>query len=89
MFGIQSWIALPQGHEETAPSFQHFDATSLPVVEDGGVRARIIAGSAFGRTSPVGTLSEWLDAEVLLGAGARAPLDPDQEVRAITINCHP
>ncbi len=69
MFGIQSWIALPQGHEETAPSFQHFDATSLPVVEDGGVRARIIAGSAFGRTSPVGMLSEWLYAEVLLGAG--------------------
>jgi len=69
MFGIQSWIALPQGHEETAPSFQHFDAASLPVVEDGGVRARIIAGSAFGRTSPVGMLSEWLYAEVLLGAG--------------------
>jgi redox-sensitive bicupin YhaK (pirin superfamily) len=85
MFGIQSWIALPQGHEETAPSFQHFDATSLPVVEDGGVRARIIAGSAFGRTSPVGMLSEWLYAEVLLGEGASAPLDPDQEERAIYV----
>jgi redox-sensitive bicupin YhaK (pirin superfamily) len=85
MFGIQSWIALPQGHEETAPSFQHFDAMSLPVVEDGGVRARIIAGSAFGRTSPVGMLSEWLYAEVLLGEGASAPLDPDQEERAIYV----
>jgi redox-sensitive bicupin YhaK (pirin superfamily) len=85
MFGIQSWIALPQGHEETAPSFQHFDATSLPVVEDGGVRARIIAGSAFGRTSPVGMVSEWLYAEVLLGEGASAPLDPDQEERAIYV----
>jgi len=36
MFGIQSWIALPQQHEEMAPSFQHFDAASLPTVEDGG-----------------------------------------------------
>jgi redox-sensitive bicupin YhaK (pirin superfamily) len=85
MFGIQSWIALPQAHEETAPSFQHFDATSLPVIEDAGVRARVIAGSAFGRTSPVGMLSPWLYAEVALAAGASAPLDPDQEERAIYV----
>ncbi len=85
MFGIQSWIALPQAQEETDPSFQHFDATSLPIVEDGGVRARVIAGSAFGRKSPVGMLSEWLYAEVMLAAGASAPLDPDQEERAIYV----
>ena len=85
MFGIQSWIALPQAHEETEPSFQHFDAASLPSIEDGGVKARVIAGSAFGRTSPVGMLSEWLYAEVVLAAGASAPLDPDQEERAIYV----
>src|SRR5262252_2853538 len=64
LFGIQSWIALPQAHEETSPSFQHFDPVSLPTVEDRGLRARVIAGSAFGRTSPVGMLSEWLYVEV-------------------------
>jgi redox-sensitive bicupin YhaK (pirin superfamily) len=85
MFGIQSWIALPQAHEETAPSFQHFDAARLPVIEDGGVHARVIAGSAFGKTSPVGMLSPWLYAEVVLAAGASAPLDPDQEERAIYV----
>jgi len=85
MFGIQSWIALPQADEETAPTFQHFDAASLPVVEDGGVWARVIAGSAFGRTSPVGMLSEWLYAEVVLDPGARAPLDPGHEERAIYV----
>ena len=85
MFGIQSWIALPQAHEETAPSFQHFDAGSLPLIEDGGVRARVIAGSAFGKTSPVGMLSQWLYAEVVLAPGASAPLDPDQEERAIYV----
>ena len=85
MSGIQSWIALPQAHEETAPSFQHFDAASLPLMEDGGVKARVIAGSAFGRTSPVGMLSEWLYAEVVLAPGASAPLDPDQEERAIYV----
>jgi redox-sensitive bicupin YhaK (pirin superfamily) len=85
MFGIQSWIALPQAHEETAPSFQHFDAASLPVVEERGLWARIIAGAAFGQRSPVGMLSDWLYAEVVLEAGATAPLDPDTEERAIYV----
>jgi redox-sensitive bicupin YhaK (pirin superfamily) len=85
LFGIQSWIALPQAHEETDPAFLHFDAASLPTLEDRGVRARVIAGSAFGRTSPVSMLSEWLYAEVVLAQGANAPLDPDQEERAIYV----
>jgi redox-sensitive bicupin YhaK (pirin superfamily) len=85
MYGIQSWIALPEAHEETAPSFQHFDAAKLPIIADGGMWARVIAGSAFGQTSPVGMLSDWLYAEVVLDAGARAPLDPDQEERAIYV----
>ena len=56
MSGIQSWVALPVAQEETAPSFQHFSAASLPVVTDRGVWARVIAGSAFGpppRSHPV------------------------------------
>ena len=85
MLGLQSWIALPRAHEETEPSFQHFDADSLPVIEDGGVWARVIAGAAFGMKSPVGMLSEWLYAEVVLAPGASAPLDPDQEERAIYV----
>src|SRR5207244_11554580 len=36
MFGIQSWIALPQAHEETEPSFQRFVAESLHIVGVGG-----------------------------------------------------
>ncbi len=85
MFGIQSWVALPRELEETAPSFQHFAASDLPIVEAGGLWARVIAGSAFGATSPVGTLSDWLYAEVVLAAGAEAPFDPDQEERAIYV----
>ena len=85
MFGIQSWIALPDRQEEIDPSFQHFDAARLPVVTEHGLWARVIAGSAFGQRSPVGTLSEWLYAEVRLDAGAQAPFDPDQEERAIYV----
>jgi redox-sensitive bicupin YhaK (pirin superfamily) len=85
LFGIQSWVALPQAHEETGPSFQHFDAASLPTIEDGGVRARVIAGSTFGLGSPVGMLSEWFYAELSLAAGATTPLDPGAEERAIYV----
>ncbi len=85
MFGIQSWIALPQDHEEMAPLFEHFDAAVLPSIADKGVRARVIAGSVFGQKSPVGMVSEWFYAEVLLEAGASAPLDADHEERAIYV----
>jgi redox-sensitive bicupin YhaK (pirin superfamily) len=85
MYGIQSWIALPRTHEETDPSFQHFAADTLPEVTDRGVRSRIIAGSAFGKTSPVGMVHDWFYVEVVLDEGASAPLDADHEERAIYV----
>ena len=68
MLGLQSWIALPAGSEEIAPSFQHYAAADLPIVQDGGFTARVIAGSAFGVTSPVTMVSPWFYTEVI-GAG--------------------
>ena len=68
-----------------APGFEHFDAASLPAIEDGGLRARVIAGSSFGQKSPVGMVSEWFYAEVILDAGVSAPLDADHEERAIYV----
>src|ERR1700754_480289 len=53
MLGLQSWIALPKGKEEIAPSFQHYAADRLPTVTDQGISARVIAGSGFGAQSPV------------------------------------
>jgi redox-sensitive bicupin YhaK (pirin superfamily) len=85
MSGIQSWIALPKLAEEIAPSFQNFAADNLPVIEDGALRARVIAGNAFGKHSPVGMHSDWFYAEVVLDAGASAPLDADHEERAIYV----
>jgi len=34
--GLQSWIALPAGSEEIAPSFQHYAAEALPTVKESG-----------------------------------------------------
>jgi redox-sensitive bicupin YhaK (pirin superfamily) len=85
ILGLQSWIALPLGQEEIDPSFQHFDGAALPVLDDHGVHARVIAGHAFGRASPVKTLSDWFYIELSLAAGTTAPLDADYEDRAIYI----
>ena len=52
MDGIQAWVALPEANEEDAPSFAHHDTASLPALEDGGARARVIAGRAYGLASP-------------------------------------
>jgi redox-sensitive bicupin YhaK (pirin superfamily) len=85
MLGLQSWIALPAGSEEIAPSFQHYAADDLPVVAAGGFTARIIAGSAFGVKSPVTMVSPWFYTEVTAAEGVSVPLDPDHEERAIYV----
>ena len=85
MLGLQSWIALPAGSEEIAPSFQHYAAESLPTVTDGGFTARIIAGDGFGVKSPVTMVSPWFYTEVTAIAGTSVPLDADHEERAIYV----
>lgn len=81
--GIQSWLALPMTHEESEPFFVHHPQTALPLIESEGKRARVIAGTLFGKRSPLETAWETLYAEVSLDAGARLPLDADYEERAL------
>ncbi|MHA7899976.1 MAG: pirin family protein [Henriciella sp.] len=53
MHGIQTWVALPKEHAETAPDFVHHPAETLPEFDLGGAHARVLAGTAFGHRSPV------------------------------------
>lgn len=85
MLGLQSWIALPEKLEETDPGFEHIDAAALPLLEDAGLRARVVAGSAFGATSRLSRLSDWFYVDVSLAEGAAAPLDADHEERAVYV----
>jgi redox-sensitive bicupin YhaK (pirin superfamily) len=85
MLGLQSWIALPVEAEEISPSFQHYAADALPIVQDTGFTARVIAGKAFGASSPVTMVSPWFYVEVAAQAGTVVPLDPDHEERAIYV----
>ena len=83
LFGLQTWLALPEDEEESDPLFVHHGADALPVVEDGGASARIVAGRAFGAESPLRTASPALYADVTLRAGGRMPVDADYAERAL------
>jgi redox-sensitive bicupin YhaK (pirin superfamily) len=85
VFGIQSWVALPRQHEETAPAFEHVAHEALPVFRDQGREVRVVAGSMFGATSPVKTHSDLFYVEVKLSAGAKLPLPDDHVERAIYV----
>ena len=81
--GIQSWIALPDAHEESDPFFAHHSEAELPRIDADGAQVRVIAGKLFGAASPVKTFSDLFYADVQLEAGASLPLDPDHEERAL------
>jgi redox-sensitive bicupin YhaK (pirin superfamily) len=82
LHGMQSWIALPDGEEETAPAFTHYNADDLPVHRDGGVWFRLLAGEAFGLRAPVKTHSPLFYAHVALQSGARIALPREYAERA-------
>jgi redox-sensitive bicupin YhaK (pirin superfamily) len=82
--GIQSWVALPRAQEETAPGFAHHPGATLPVIEDGGVRLRLIAGEGWGLRAPVAVASELFYADAVLTPGATLPL-PEHEERGIWV----
>jgi redox-sensitive bicupin YhaK (pirin superfamily) len=83
LFGIQTWMALPEKDEESDPAFVHHGAEELPVIRADGVAVRLIAGQVFGARSPLETASETLYADVHLKAGAQMPIDPTYEERAL------
>lgn len=83
LFGIQTWLALPESHEEGEPGFLHHAADKLPLIDADGINARIIAGEAFGEKSPLKTASEAVYADIQLDTGARAPIDPTYAERAL------
>ncbi len=76
LHGIQAWIALPQADEETSPAFVHHAAAELPIERGGGATRRVIAGKAFGKSSPVQTHSPLVYVHVELQAGASTAI-PD------------
>ena len=83
LFGLQIWVALPSAHEETNPSFAHYEESELPVLDDEAKRVRLVVGSAWGLRSPVKTFSDTIFADVTLEPGALLPVEAAHEERAL------
>lgn len=85
LHGIQTWIALPVEDEETAPAFHHHPADTLPLIERDGASLRLIAGTAYGETSPVATFSPMFYLGGRLDAGANFAVTDEHEERAVYV----
>lgn len=83
--GIQSWVALPDGQEEVAPSFVHYSAADLPRRSLDGVELAVIAGDAFGLKSPVATLWPTLYVDARFASGSALELAAEHGERALYV----
>ncbi|WP_226576329.1 pirin family protein [Acuticoccus sediminis] len=85
LFGIQTWLALPEAQEDIAPSFAHHGRETLPVIQDDGVSVRLILGTAYGASAPATMYSDTFYADVALEPRRRLPMPDDHEDRGIYI----
>ncbi|NYT84762.1 pirin family protein [Pollutimonas harenae] len=85
LHGIQAWVALPTGQEETSPSFSHHSGSDLPQWDDRGVSGQLIAGSAYGLTASAKTHSPLFYAHLDMAPGATAEIPGGHKERAVYI----
>ncbi|GGC73622.1 pirin family protein [Undibacterium terreum] len=83
--GLQMWVALPQADEEMSPGFWHYPAAELPYVDVEGGKLHILAGSAYGQTSPVKAHSPTLYVAANLQSGGKLQVQADYAERAVYV----
>ena len=85
LFGIQTWVALPEQHETIDPAFEHHKQAALPLIKGEGKSARLIVGRAYGETAPVKTFTDMFYLDVILEPGSKLPLPEDHEDRGLYV----
>src|SRR3954471_2848741 len=85
LYGMQTWLALPDGKEEVDPAFDHVPADGLPIIEDGGSWARVLMGTLWGATAATPCHSATIYADIELRAGGSIPIDAGADERAIML----
>jgi hypothetical protein len=83
LFGMQTWLALPDGQEDIDPAFESI--ADLPLLEDGFSTARVIMGTLWGRTAPTTQHSATIYAEIVLEPGGSMPIDVEADERAVML----
>jgi redox-sensitive bicupin YhaK (pirin superfamily) len=82
LYGMQTWLALPDGKEEIDPAFDHVPSDGLPLIEDDGASARVLMGALGGVSAATPCHSPTLYADLLLDGG-RFSIDAEADERAI------
>ncbi len=85
MYGMQTWLALPDGKEEIDPAFEQVKADRLPIITGGGAQARVIMGSLWGATAPTTCHAETIYADIILEQGGSIPIDAEADERALML----
>jgi redox-sensitive bicupin YhaK (pirin superfamily) len=85
LYGMQTWLALPDGKEEVDPAFDHVPSDGLPLVEDNGFSARVLMGTLWGATAATRCDSPTIYADIELKGGGTVPIDADADERAIML----
>jgi redox-sensitive bicupin YhaK (pirin superfamily) len=83
LYGMQTWLALPDGREEIDPAFEA--VKDLPLVEDQCVTARVIMGELWGKRAPTTTYAETIYAEIVLGPSGALPIEAEADERAVML----
>jgi redox-sensitive bicupin YhaK (pirin superfamily) len=85
LYGMQTWLALPDGREEVDPAFDHVPERQLPLVEDGRATARVLIGSLWGAAASTPQHSPTIYADIELGSDASLPIEAAADERAVML----
>ncbi|MBV7264691.1 pirin family protein [Erythrobacter ani] len=83
LYGMQTWLALPDGREEIDPAFEA--VSDLPMIEDTAATAWVIMGNLWGESAATTTHADTIYAEILLGPGGSIPIEADADERAVIL----
>jgi redox-sensitive bicupin YhaK (pirin superfamily) len=85
LYGMQTWLALPDGREEVAPAFDHIASDGLPIVESNGARARVLMGTLWGATAATPQHSSTIYADIELSPAGAVPIDAGADERGVML----
>ena len=85
LYGMQTWIALPDGREEVDAAFDHVPADDLPLIDDGRSRARVLMGTLWGQMAATRCDSPTIYADIELGSDGALPIEAQADERALMV----
>jgi hypothetical protein len=83
LYGMQTWLALPDGREEIDPAFEA--VTDLPVIEDQCAKATVIMGKLWGQRAATTTHADTIYAEIVLAPTGALPIEAEADERAVML----